>query len=343
MKNNYDNIITQLFFKGEKMKMFLTMLLFVLFVPTIQAKEIVLTQDNSVVLNGEVTGRSVSKLIGEIKKLDAELKNGYPIYLFLNTPGGSIQAGLELFEFVKGVNRPIHTITLFAASMGFQTVQHLGTRYILEYGVLMSHKAYGGFEGEFGGESSQLDSQYGLWLRRIKMMDQKTVERTKGKKTLKKYQAEYDNELWLNGDEAVKNGYADEVASVKCSTGLQGEIEEQVNFMGMRFTVKFDKCPIRTAPVSVTASLRTNKGLMTLDDFVSKGGNFDTENCQRNTQVHHYGWSNQAMPAVETEVCALDKGLSVEKVEQIIQEYKNKNLTKNTNVVNMSFGSFISE
>jgi ATP-dependent Clp protease protease subunit len=343
MKNNYDNIIIQLFFKGEKMKMFLTMLLFVLFVPTIQAKEIVLTQDNSVVLNGEVTGRSVSKLIGEIKKLDAELKNGYPIYLFLNTPGGSIQAGLELFEFVKGVNRPVHTITLFAASMGFQTVQHFGTRYILEYGVLMSHKAYGGFEGEFGGESSQLDSQYGLWLRRIKMMDQKTVERTKGKKTLKKYQAEYDNELWLNGAEAVKNGYADEVVSVKCSTGLQGEKEEQVNFMGMRFTVKFDKCPIRTAPVSVTASVRTNKGLMTLDDFIAKGGNFDTENCQRNAQVQSYGWSNQAMPAIEAEICALDKGLSVDKVEQIIQEYKNKNLTKNKKVIKMSFGSFVSE
>lgn len=325
------------------MKMFLAMLLFILFVPTIQAKEITLTQDNSVVLNGEVTGRSVSKLIGEIKKLDAELKNGYPIYLFLNTPGGSIQAGLELFEFVKGVNRPIHTITLFAASMGFQTVQHLGTRYILEYGVLMSHKAYGGFEGEFGGESSQLDSQYGLWLRRLKIMDQKTVERTKGKKTLKKYQAEYDNELWLNGDEAVKNGYADEVVNVKCSAGLQGEIEEQVNFMGMRFTVKFDKCPIRTAPISVTASLRTNKGLMTLDDFVAKGGNFDTENCQRNTQAHHYGWSNQMPSPVEAETCALDKGLSVEKVEQIIQEYKNKNLTKNKKVVKMSFGSFVSE
>ncbi len=325
------------------MRMFLAMLLFVLFVPTTQAKEIVLTQDNSVVLNGEVSGRSVSKLIGEIKKLDAELKNGYPIYLFLNTPGGSIQAGLELFEFVKGVNRPVHTITLFAASMGFQTVQHFGTRYILEYGVLMSHKASGGFQGEFGGESSQIDSQYGLWLRRLKMMDQKTVERTKGKKTLQKYQAEYDNELWLNGEEAVKNGYADEVVTVKCSAGLQGEKEEQVNFMGMRFVVKFDKCPIRTGPVSVAASVRTNKGLMTLDDFVTKGGNFDTDNCQRNAQVQQYGWSNQVTAPVESEICALDKGLSIEKVEQAIQEYRTKTLTKNKKVIKMSFGNFVSE
>lgn len=160
-------------------KAFLILLLFTITMSTVFAKEIVLTKDNSVVLNGAFTGKSVSNLIGEIQKLDAELKSGYPIYLFLNTPGGSIQAGLELFEFIKGVNRPIHTITLFAASMGFQTVQHLGKRYVLEYGVLMSHKAYGGFEGEFGGETSQIDSQYGLWLRRLKMMDQKNRRKNK--------------------------------------------------------------------------------------------------------------------------------------------------------------------
>lgn len=325
------------------MKLFSAILLFMFFMSNIHAREIVLTQDNSAVLDGAVTTASVSKLMGDIKKLDAELKNGYPIYLFLNTPGGSIQAGLELFEFIKGVNRPIHTITLFAASMGFQTVQHLGNRYILEYGVLMSHKAYGGFEGEFGGESSQLDSQYGLWLRRVRMMDQKTVERTKGKKTLKQYQAEYDNELWLNGTEAVKNGYADEVVSVKCSTGLQGNREERVNFMGVSFTVVFDKCPMRTGFISVTPSVRTNKGLMTLDQFLAKGGSFDVENCQKNIQNPYNNWSNQAAPVVESEVCALDRGLSVEKIEQTLEDYKNKNFIKNKKVIKMNFGNFISE
>jgi hypothetical protein len=82
---------------------------------------------------------------------------------------------------------------------------------------------------------------------------------------------------------------------------------------------------------------------MTLDDFITKGGNFDTDNCQRSAQVQPYGWSNQAMPTLEAETCALDKGLSIDKVEQIIQEYKNKNLTKNKKVIKMSFGSFVSE
>ena len=327
------------------MKMFLTLLLSMLLVPvTHAATEIVLTKDNTVVLNQPFTSGSVSELIGEIKKLDAELKNGYPIYLFLYTPGGSIQAGLELIEFVKGINRPIHTITMFSASMGFQIVQHLGKRYITEYGVLMSHKAYGGFEGEFGGESSQLDSQYSLWLRRLKMMDLKTVSRTNGKKTLKQYQAEYDNELWLNGEEAVKNGYADEVATVKCSASLQGETPQDVSFMGMRFKVFFDKCPLRNGPVRIEANIRTNKGMVDFDNFTAKGGNLDSKSCQKNAIGPQYDWSGRVViPSQEGELCALDEGLTVEKIENIITQFKEKHLTNKKQVVKMSFKNFVSE
>ena len=51
-------------------KAFLILLLFTITMSTVFAKEIVLTKDNSVVLNGAFTGKSVSNLIGEIQKLD---------------------------------------------------------------------------------------------------------------------------------------------------------------------------------------------------------------------------------------------------------------------------------
>ena len=194
------------------------------------SKEITLTKDNTLVLDDAFSGDSVSKLLVQAKKMDASLKSGYPIYLFLNTPGGEIQAGLELIEGLNGINRPIHTVTLFAASMGWQLVQHLGERYILKYGVLMSHKARGQFSGEFGGGASQMDARYGLWLKRITIMDNQTVSRTNGKKTLKQYRSEYDNELWVSGAEAVEGGYADEVVTIKCGSDLNGTNDKTINF-----------------------------------------------------------------------------------------------------------------
>ena len=132
---------------------------------SVNAKDITLTEDNTAVLRQAFTAQSVTELKGDLLKLNANLKSGYPIYLVLYTPGGEIQKGFELFEFIKGLNRPVHTITIFAASMGFQTVQHLGTRYILNYGILMSHFSRGGSRGQYGGTGmpSQRRSYDGLW------------------------------------------------------------------------------------------------------------------------------------------------------------------------------------
>jgi ATP-dependent Clp protease protease subunit len=282
------------------------------------AKEITLTKDNTLVLDEAFNGASVSKLIMDAKKMDASLKSGYPLYLFLNTPGGSIQAGLELVEGLKGINRPIHTVTLFAASMGWQLVQHLGDRYILKYGVLMSHKARGSISGEFGGGLSQMDARYGLWLKRINIMDQQTVGRTGGKKTIKQYRSEYDNELWLNGEEAVKNGYADEVVSIKCGSDLSGTNEKIINFFGMRFQLNMSQCPIVTYPVGISVNIRTNKGYMTVDKFLNEGGKFG-KNCRQEavpeTTISTYN-GDITRPGRKAETCASDTSLTLDKINE---------------------------
>lgn len=239
-----------------------------------EKKEITLSADNTLILNQAFDGSSTVKLMEQATKMDSALKSGYPIYLFLYTPGGSIQAGLELFEFLDGLNRPVHTVTLFAASMGFQTVQHLGQRYIVKYGVLMSHKARGTFSGEFGGEISQLDSRYGLWLRRVKLMDEQTVKRTNGKQTMKSYTAAYTPELWLNGEEAVKDGYADQVVTVKCDQTLSGSYDIEEDYGFFRLKLVFSKCPMKTYPLKIEVSLATNQGWMNLDEFIQKNGQF---------------------------------------------------------------------
>lgn len=294
------------------------LLLTIFFSLSISAKEIKLSEDNTLVLAEAFTSRSVAKLIQQATKLDANLKSGYPIYLFLYTPGGSIQAGLELFEYLKGLNRPVHTITLFAASMGFQTVQHLGKRYILNYGVLMAHKARGGFRGEFGGGLSQLDARYGMWLRRINMMDELAVKRSNGKQTLKSYRAAYDNELWLNGPEAVKGGYADEVVTVKCDLSLQKTVTEVFDLGFFSIKAVYSSCPLNTAPLSVTANIVTNKGEMDLNTFIIKNGKFG-KNCRSTSTRASKDYYGNITPARDAELCAADVTLTLEKINKSIE------------------------
>ena len=307
------------------------------------ANEIILTKDNTLVLNDAFTGKTVSDLIGQAKKMNAGLKSGYPIYLFLDTPGGSIQAGIELIEYLNGINRPVHTVTLFAASMGWQLAQHLGKRYVLKYGVLMSHKAAGGFQGEFGGSGSQIDSRYGLWLRRVTMMDQQTVDRTEGKKTLKQYQSEYDNELWLNGSEAVAAGYADEVVSVKCSADLSGSRTQTISFFGLKIDLSFDNCPIRTYPTEIRVNVRTNQGYMSLDKFMESGGIFGKD-CRKENDDARVDWNGKILSnGRDKQLCLMDENLTLDNINKMLEDEKNKISNKKKNITKMNFSNFISE
>ena len=109
----------------------------------VNAGDLTLSRDNTLILNGPITRASVSSLIERGREIDSISKSEYPIYLFINSPGGRIGPGLELVDFLSSINRPVHTITLRSISMGWQIVQHLGKRFILRYGTMMSHKAFG--------------------------------------------------------------------------------------------------------------------------------------------------------------------------------------------------------
>ncbi len=253
----------------------LVVLTVVLFPHTSASKDsgtetIILTKSNLLILTGEVNGESTSNVIAKAKQLDDSLNSGkgrlfpnkLPMYLFLNTPGGSIQSGLELIEALEGIGRPVNTVTLFAASMGFQIAQNLGDRLILKNGVLMSHHAAGEIGGSFGGvHPSQLDSRYQLWLDRVRELDEQAVKRTNGKQTYDSYIQAYDHELWLTGTKSVAQGYADRVVLVKCDSSLSGVTSNHIQFMGIDVAYDLDNCPLNTSPLNIRLSTLDGKPL----------------------------------------------------------------------------------
>lgn len=287
---------------------------------------IVLDEDNMLVLNTQVDSESVGKLITQARELDRKaLFSKKPIYLFLNTPGGEVETGMQLIDALNSLNRPVHTVTLFAASMGFQIVQNLGNRYVTKHGELMSHRAAGGFQGSFGGKSpSQLENRFKRIKAMLDEMDEQTVARTKGKQTLKSYQEAYADELWLTAKNAIKEGYADETVNVQCSPSLQGTDEHSVEFMGMQIKYETDKCPINTGILNPHVSIHTNQGLKSIEEFNAAGGSYGPD-CLSLATV------------ITTKLCATDTTLSPEKVKNVKSSFVDQFSYNKQNVIRITY------
>jgi ATP-dependent protease ClpP protease subunit len=207
--------------------------------------EIVLTEENSVNFNQPVTGEYTAKKSIEIFKKSLKAKE---LYLVLDTPGGSVMAGLQFIDIIKSLNIKVHTITIFAASMGYQIVQELGTRYILSSGSLMSHR------GSVSGMSGQVPGELNSRLNFIQSLLSKMSESASKRVGMSKsdYEAAIVNELWTFGQSAVDSRHADEVASVRCGDNLLNKTRsEVVSTIFGDAVVTYSACPLVSAPISV--------------------------------------------------------------------------------------------
>lgn len=206
---------------------------------------IVLTSKNSVSFNHQVDDIYVSKKMQEIMLKIQTLPATQPLYIVLDTPGGSVMAGNQFIDFVKSTKRPIYTITIFAASMGYQIAQELGKRYITNTGMLMSHRgAVSGLSGQVPGE---LNARLGMLQDLLEGMNVRAAKRVG--MTVEAYQAAIINELWINGENAVKANHADEIASAVCDSSLSGTYSESVATLFGTVFLEFSNCPLISAPV----------------------------------------------------------------------------------------------
>lgn len=206
------------------------------------AKSIRLTTNNVCSLESQVDSSSMAALKKCLsEKVSKRRGRRYPIYLYLNSPGGSIYDGLRFLSFAKTI-RNLHTITEFSASMAAAIAQGIpGKRYIVDHGVFMFHRARGGVRGQF--EDGELESRLKLWKTIVRRMEQMQADRIGI--TLADYKKRRINEWWLYGSDNVKQNVADEQVSIKCTRGLiDKQVKVYVRSMFGSRAVEKSACPL---------------------------------------------------------------------------------------------------
>jgi ATP-dependent Clp protease protease subunit len=205
---------------------------------SVKQEAITLSKDNTVVLKDQVNAQSINK----VKSALAALSQQNPqkdLYLFLDTPGGSVIEGLSLVDFVRGLPNKVHTITQFSASMGYVIVQNLNTRYVLRSGILMSHRAS---MGELSGTQEQIKSTLTFYGRMLDNVDRTCSNRVGI--SLDDYKELIYNDLWLDAESAVILNHADYIANVTCDQSLQSSHVETINTLFGSYNVTFADCPL---------------------------------------------------------------------------------------------------
>ena len=166
-----------------------------------------LLKDRIIWLGSEVRDENANEICAKILLLAAEDPER-DIYLYINSPGGSITAGMAIYDTMQFVPNDIVTVGIgMAASMGqlLLTAGAPGKRYITPNARVLLHQPHGGF----GGTASDIQTQAQLILSMKQRLAEITAERTG--KTVEQINADGDRDRWFTAQEALEYGFVDHI------------------------------------------------------------------------------------------------------------------------------------
>ena len=166
-----------------------------------------LLKDRIVWLGSEVRDDMANEICAKILLLAAE-DSTKDIFLYINSPGGSITAGMAIYDTMQYVPNDIVTVGIgMCASMG-QFLLSSGTkgkRYATPNTRVLLHQPSGGF----GGTADDIQTQAELILSMKKQLASITAEQTG--KTVEQVMKDGDRDRWFTADEALEYGFIDHI------------------------------------------------------------------------------------------------------------------------------------
>jgi len=170
-----------------------------------------LLKERVIFLVGPVEDYSANLVVAQLLFLEAENPDK-DIHLYINSPGGSVSAGLSIYDTMQFIKPDVSTMCIGqAASMGalLLTGGATGKRYCLPHSRLMIHQPLGGFQGQ----ASDID----IHAREILQVRDR-LNRILAKHTgqpVEKIAIDTDRDNFMGGGEAVEYGLIDAVLSFR--------------------------------------------------------------------------------------------------------------------------------
>lgn len=168
-----------------------------------------LLKDRIIMLNGEVNTTSAAITSAQLLYLDSEDKES-PIWLYINSPGGSIVDGMAINDTMHLIKAPVYTVAMgMAASMGAFLLSQgePGHRYSTINSEIMVHQPLGGYQGQV--------TDIEIHTARIRKTKEKLVlqmaNSTNGKTSPEVMWELCERDKFLDPDEALELGLIDQI------------------------------------------------------------------------------------------------------------------------------------
>ena len=166
-----------------------------------------LLEDRIIFLNGEIDDSSANLVIAQLIYLEAEDPDK-DIAMYINSPGGSVSAGMAIYDTMQYIKCDVSTICVgLAASMGAFLLSSgtKGKRFALPNAEIMIHQPLGGASGQ--ASDIQIQAQH---IQKIKVKLNKILSENTGKE-LKEIEKDTDRDNYMSADEAKKYGLIDQI------------------------------------------------------------------------------------------------------------------------------------
>jgi ATP-dependent Clp protease protease subunit len=168
-----------------------------------------LLRDRIVMLDTDVNEHSASLVVAQMLFLESEDPDA-DILFYINSPGGSVTAGMAIYDTMQFIRPDVSTIVMGqACSMGSLLAQAgaAGKRLILPYARHMIHQPSGGARGQ----ATDMLIQVEEILKMKRELTQIYVNHNSSDKTFDELSNDMERDFFMNSEEAVKYGLADKV------------------------------------------------------------------------------------------------------------------------------------